>query len=372
MSIHCEVTQAEISEIGSRFELPGPVKDGAPYGNGHINDTFLVNAGSPGGEARFIFQRINHEIFRDVASLMENIRRVTEHVRRKLAAAACPDPSRQALTLIRAKDGSCFFRAAGGDCWRVYEFLEGTETIEVVESCRQAREAARAFAGFQEMLMDLPPPALHETIPDFHHTPKRLAALGRAVRRDVCGRAGEVAKELGMIDARRELCGVLVDRLEAGGLPLRTTHNDTKINNIRFDLRTGRGGAVIDLDTVMPGLVHYDFGDMVRTCCFTGTEDDPDLSRATLRLDIHAAVVAGFLEGGRGFLTPAEIACLPFAGPLICLEIGIRFLTDYLEGDVYFKTSRPGHNLERARVQLRRVELLEQAAEEIGEIFRRV
>jgi hypothetical protein len=343
-------------DVSREFCLGGVVRSAMPYGNGHINDTFLAETETEG--RRYVFQRINDSIFQDVPRLMENIRRVCEHV--TIAASRLPaDIRQQPMVLMPAKSGGTFARDARGGYWRVYEYLEGTETIEQVEDVAHARESAKAFGVFLDMLRDLPGPRLHETIPHFHDTPKRIRDLEVAVDRDVAGRLSEVEAEVAFVRDHAEIADALTRRLKTGELPERITHNDTKINNIRFDCTTGKGAAVIDLDTVMPGLVHYDFGDMIRTTCFVGSEDERDLSTVRLRAEYVEAVYEGFLEGASGFLTDAEKSCLDLAGTIICLEIGVRFLTDYLEGDVYFKTHRPRQNLERARVQFRRVELLE-------------
>ena len=345
-------------EIAEDFRLDGAIRSAVPYGNGHINDTFLAETGADG--RRYVFQRINGSIFRDVPRLMENIRRVCEHV--QVAALRLPADIRQRpMVLIPAKHGGTFVKDVEGNCWRVYEYLEGTETIEQVEDVAHARESAKAFGVFLDMLRDLPGARLHETIPHFHDTPKRIQNLEAAVEQDVAGRLSEIGDELQFVRDHMEMADALTGRLARGELPERITHNDTKINNIRFDCATEKGAVVIDLDTVMPGLVHYDFGDMIRTTAFSGAEDDPDLSAVRLRSEYMAAIYEGFIEGTSGFLTVAEKECLGLSGPIICLEIGVRFLTDYLNGDVYFKTHRPGQNLDRARVQLRRVELLIEA-----------
>ncbi|MDT8389733.1 MAG: aminoglycoside phosphotransferase family protein [Lentisphaeria bacterium] len=351
---HEEINLDSLKSIGAYFDLPGAVTTGAPYGNGHINDTYLARAGS----LQFVFQRVNHLIFQDVPLLMNNIQRVTDHLRLKIHDLP-PRLRQQVLTLVPAKNGDSHVVDPRGDYWRVYEYLEGTETLEQVDTPERARDGARSFAVFQSLLMDFPSPSLHETIPDFHHTPRRLEQLKQATDEDARGRLKSVLNELDFVLEREGLAEVLVNEITAGNLPIRITHNDTKINNIRFDCGSGKGNAVIDLDTVMPGLIHYDFGDMIRTCCFEGEEDGGDIHSIRLRQDVLTALIQGFLEGAGSFLTPAEMAYLPVAGRLICLEIGIRFLTDYLQGDTYFKTSRPDQNLDRARVQFQRVKLLE-------------
>ncbi len=351
--------EKSLLQVSNEFRIDGMIQTATPYGNGHINDTFLVQTDAPTAP-RYVFQRINHSIFQDIPRLMNNIRRVCEHVESR--APQLPAAIRQRpLTLIPLKTGGTSARDENGCQWRAYEYLEGTETIEQVEDVEHARESAKAFGVFLDMLRDLPGPRLHETIPRFHDTPHRIRDLEAAASKDSENRALEVEGELAFVRERMPMADALTRRLAADELPERITHNDTKINNIRFNCTTGRGAAVIDLDTVMPGLVHYDFGDMIRTTAFAGPEDERDLSRVRLRPEYMDAVWNGFLEGTARFLTEAERRCLDLAGPIICLEIGTRFLTDHLQGDVYFKTHRPHHNLDRARVQFRRVELLENA-----------
>lgn len=340
----------DLAEVGRAFGLAGRYREGAPYGSGHINDTFAVTYETPAGTVRYIHQRINDRIFRDVPALMDNIARVTGHVRARLAAQGVRDP-RAALTLVPTTGGAPFHRDPEGRYWRTYVFIEGARTYDVIESARQAYEAARAFGRFQALLADLPPPRLHETIPDFHHTPKRFAALAAALRADAFGRAAGCRREVDQALAWEADAGRLVRMQQRGELQERVTHNDTKLNNVMLDDRTQHGICVIDLDTVMPGLSLYDFGDMVRTATNAAAEDERDLSRVTCRLDMFEALARGYLATARAFLAPAEMEQLAFAGRLLTLECGVRFLTDHLQGDTYFKIKREGHNLDRCRTQ---------------------
>jgi len=289
---------------------------------------------------------------------MDNIVRVTAHLRTKLAGSA--DASRRTLTVIPARaDGRPCVRDPAGNWWRLYLFIEQARTYDVIAHERQAFEAARAFARFQSLLADLPAPRLHETIPAFHNTLSRLDALDAAIQADAFGRKAEVAAEIAFVEARRASCGHLLERHACGDIPERITHNDTKINNVMLDDATGEGVCVIDLDTVMPGLALYDFGDMVRSATASSREDERDLSKVGSRIGMFEALARGYLEGA-DFLLPAEREELVFAGPLITLTIGIRFLTDYLAGDVYFRTHRPGQNLDRCRVQFQMVRSMEE------------
>jgi Ser/Thr protein kinase RdoA (MazF antagonist) len=361
----------ELKEVTRHFQISGRFQEAAPQGRGHINDTYQVRMEAGGTVRRYILQRINSRVFPDIPRLMENIARVTGHLRMRLAGEPGGDPDREALTPIPARDGRSFWQDGTGGFWRVYLFIEGIRVVETAAAPGQAFEASRAFGRFLRLLRDLPPPALHETIPGFHHTPRRFAALADALRRDSLGRAAEARREIDFALDRAPLAGVLVAQQAAGRLPVRATHNDTKINNVLLDDASGRGLAVIDLDTVMPGLVAYDFGDMVRTFTCTGQEDEPDPDRIVFRPEYYEALARGFASEAGPFLTPAEWAALETGGRLITLEIGIRFLTDYLEGDVYFKTRRPAHNLDRTRVQFQRLRLLEGAGPAMADVIDR-
>ena len=361
----------DLRKVCRQFRFAGEWLDGAPYGTGHINDTYAIRQQTGAGVTRYILQRVNHKIFKDVPRLMANVQRVTDHIRGKLAVLPGHDPKRETLTVVPTRDGQSYHQDEDGNFWRSYLFIEGAKTYDEITSPRQAFEAAKAFANYQKMLMDLPGSRLHETIPDFHHTPKRFAALETAIGKDVAHRAAQAQPEIAFALARRPMTGTLIALLEKGAMPERVTHNDTKINNVMLDDKDGHGVCVIDLDTVMPGLALYDFGDEVRTTTCTGAEDEQDLGKAKFRLEMFAELVRGYLETGRGFLTPAEVDYLAFSGRLITFEIGIRFLADYLDGDVYFKTHRPDHNLHRCRVQFERVRQMEAAEDAMNQVVAR-
>jgi Ser/Thr protein kinase RdoA (MazF antagonist) len=344
----------DVAPVARQFSIRGDFVSAEPYGSGHINDTFCVVFDQAGTRVRYIFQRINHHIFKQPVALMENIQRVTTHLGRALAPE--PDASRRVLSLIPARDGQPFHRDDTGYYWRVYLFIEHARTYDAVESTAQAFAAARAFGRFQQLLADLPAPRLHDTIPDFHHTPKRFAALQHAIDQDAVNRAALAQPEIDFALRHQPLTRVLLD----AHLPERVTHNDTKLNNVMLDDTTGEGVCVIDLDTVMPGLALYDFGDMVRTTTSPAREDERDLSKVTMQFPMFAALVKGYLSTASGFLTRAEKQLLAVSGQLITFEIGLRFLTDYLAGDTYFKVHREGHNLDRCRTQFRLVESIQQ------------
>lgn len=344
--------------IAGAFDIPGVFHAAVPFGSGHINDTYCATFVAAGEPTRYILQRINHQIFGNPAALMQNIERVTTHLAAKLEGEEV-DGRRGILNLIPTRDSRNWHMDPLGHYWRAYRFIEQARTFDIVESAAQAYQAAKEFGRFQRLLADLPAPRLHDTIPDFHHTPKRFAALERAIAADVANRAHLVVPEINFVLGRREVCSVLLD----ANLPERVTHNDTKLNNVLLDEHTGEGICVIDLDTVMPGLAPFDFGDMVRTTTSPVAEDEQDLSKVTLQFPMFEALLRGYLESAGSFLTPAERNHLVTAGKLITFENGIRFLTDYLGGDTYFKIHRPSQNLDRCRTQFQLVASIEQQEE---------
>ena len=345
--------------IARNFSLSGEVLTATPYGSGHINDTYKVEVRPAGGPRRFVLQRINHHVFRQPDALMANVERVCAHAHAKLRQAGTPDADRRTLRLVPTLSGQAWHIDGSGNRWRCYHFIEGATGHDIVRSPQQAYAAAKAFGAFQSLLADLPGARLNETIPDFHHTPARFARFQHALAKDPHGRAASSVPEIAFALARAHEVAVVVDALRAGTLPERVTHNDTKLNNVLLDDVTQEGVCVIDLDTVMPGSVLYDFGDLVRTSTSPAAEDETDLSKVRMQLPMFEALVKGYLASASGFLTPKEKELLPFAGKLISFEIGLRFLTDWLEGDTYFKIRRPAHNLDRARAQFKLVESIE-------------
>jgi hypothetical protein len=355
-----------IAAVAGQFQLCGEFLSAVPWGNGHINDTYCAVFDQAGAQVRVIVQRINHNVFKNPAALMDNIQRVTTHLAAQVSGE--PDCGRRALTLISARDGRAWHVDTEGCYWRAYRFIENASTYDTVESAGQAFQAAKAFGQFQKLLAGLPAPRLHDTIVDFHHTPKRLLALEQAIASDVVGRAIQAKPEIEFALARRSITSLLLD----AKLPERVTHNDTKFNNVLFDNATGEGICVIDLDTVMPGLALYDFGDMVRTVTSPAMEDERDLSKVTMQFPMFEALVRGYLASTGSFLTQAEKQHLAFSGKLITFEIGLRFLTDYLAGDTYFKVHRDGHNLDRCRAQFKLVESIEQQEEKMDRLVRSI
>lgn len=343
------VSVPELADLFARFATAQRFHRGGPYGNGHINDTFAVYTDTG---PNYILQRLNTHVFRHPVALMENVARVCAHLQAKLRAHPDAEPEREALTLIPTVDGAPCLQDAHGDYWRCYIFVGRIVTVDVVEHEAQAFAGAEAFGRFGGLLADLPAPPLHETIPHFHDTPKRFAALQAAIAADSAGRAAACRPEIDYALSLGHLTGAITAGLADGSLPLRVTHNDTKINNVLLDYRTQAGVCVIDLDTVMPGSALYDFGDLVRTATGHFAEDSRDLAGVAVDLSRYRAVTRGYLSGARDFLSANELSLLPVGGILMTYEVGIRFLTDYLQGDVYFRTHRPEQNLDRCRTQL--------------------
>ena len=363
---------APIAAIIKGFTIFGSYLGSRPYGGGHINDTYVAAFSQSGTRVRYIFQRINENVFKNPVALMDNVRRVTEESQAKLFRAGVPDVSRRALKVIPSVDGRPYFQDADGKTWRCYLFIEGARTYDIIQSERQAFQAARAFGEFQALVAELPGDRLHETIPNFHNTRSRFDRLKEIAGTDPHGRLKEVHSEWAFVQERESFVDVLLDLQAQGEIPERITHNDTKLNNVMIDDATETGICVIDLDTVMPGLALYDFGDMVRTATSPALEDVKDLSKVRLQMPMFAALVRGYMSSAGSFLNQAEIGHLAFSGKLITLEIGIRFLTDYLEGDVYFKVKRPGHNLDRCRTQLTLVKSIEEQEEAMEAVVRTI
>ncbi len=351
------MTTAEqyLNESLAAFDFGAPAVETVRFGEGHINDTFAVRTQSG---KRFILQRISPAAFKQPGQLMENITGVTQYLEQIISQSG-GDPNRETLRVLRARDGaSCFYDSAGC-CWRAFPFIEETICCQSADTPELFAASGRAFGRFQQLLRDYPAETLHETIPRFHDTENRLANLKAAVQADTHGRAAACQPEIDFMLAREADCSVALQALRDGELPLRVTHNDTKLNNVLMDEKTKEGICVIDLDTVMPGLSINDFGDSIRFGANHCAEDETDLSKVNLDLNLFAVYTAAFLEGAGGTLTDAEIRFLPWGAKLMTLECGMRFLTDYLEGDVYFHIQREHQNLDRCRTQCKLVSDME-------------
>lgn len=350
---------SRLLNISRQFHIYGELLHAEPCKVGHINETYTATYEQGGKQIRYIHQRINHEVFKDPVGLMDNLQRVTTHLRQKFAEHGVRDITRRALTVIPTRDGRSYFKTTDGEFWRTFVFIENVRTFESVESGEQAYEAGKAFGEFQRLLVDLPGARLHDTIPHFHNTRKRFEAFAKALKEDRVNRAASAKKEIAWVLAHEKLCDVVLKAMAAKKIPERITHNDTKFNNVMLDIETGRAMCVVDLDTVMPGCALYDFGDQVRTTTSPTLEDELDLSKVEMRMPMFKALCRGYLETAGAFLNKHERALIAFSGKLITYTIGLRFLTDYLNGDAYFRIHRPHHNLDRCRTQFRLVDSIE-------------
>jgi Phosphotransferase enzyme family len=350
----------------SRFAVEGSLVSLAPHTSGLINSSWVATFDAPGGRRRFLLQRINQHVFPRPEQVMENMVRVTRHVASRLARDGAHDASRRVLSLVPSREGASHHVDAAGETWRLVRWIERARSSERAASEAEALEAACAFGRFQRQLRDLPGPRLHETIPGFHDTPGRLAALERAVAGDAAGRVASCQAEIAALLDRRPLARALASRVAEGELAERPVHNDAKVANVLRDETTGEALAVVDLDTVMPGLALHDFGDLVRSTVSETAEDETDLSRVSVRVPIFRALARGFVEGAGDTLSPLERSLFPTAAELVTYEQALRFLTDHVDGDRYYRIERAGHNLDRTRTQLRLLESLERARPALG------
>ena len=367
------MVQAEtmLQEVLAAYDFGAPVVGALRYGQGHINDTFVVHTQPEDASCRrFILQRMSPAAFKRPDQLMENIMGVTEYLGREIESRG-GDREREALRVIRPRNGEPYYTDSANGAWRVYPFVEDTICYQTAETPALFAASGRAFGHFQRLLQGYPAQTLHETIPHFHDTEDRLAKLKAALAADKLGRAAECRPELDFVLSREADCSVALQALRDGVLPLRVTHNDTKLNNVLMDRDSGEGLCIIDLDTVMPGLSINDFGDSIRFGANHSAEDEKDLSKVNLDVSLFEAYTQAFLEGAGGTLTAAEIDYLPWGAKLMTFECGIRFLTDYLEGDVYFHTTRDGQNLDRCRTQFKLVSDMEAHWDELAEIVKK-
>ncbi|NMB97137.1 MAG: aminoglycoside phosphotransferase family protein [Clostridiaceae bacterium] len=355
-------------DIMKQFNVEGDFIKAELINSGHINDTYFVSFRKKDNKVqKYTLQRINHYVFKEPDRLMNNIIKVTNHIREKVKNEN-GNPKRETLTFIPALNGKYFYKTPQGDYWRVYSYIENAVTYQKVEDSKHFYSAGKAFGKFQMYLNDFSAKDLHETIPDFHNTPKRLKALIESIDTDSVNRAIAVKPEIDFVMKRAEQADLIVNLLNEGSIPLRVTHNDTKFNNVLIDINTGDGICVIDLDTVMPGSSLYDYGDSIRSGANTADEDEPDLSKVWLDIGLFENFTRGYFEMMHNLLKPKEIEYLPFSSILITLELGMRFLMDYINGDTYFKVHREGHNLDRARVQFKLVADMEKKYDKMKNI----
>jgi aminoglycoside phosphotransferase (APT) family kinase protein len=358
--------EEQLQSVSKEFQIYGEILHAEPCKIGHINETYTATYGQGGTKVRYIHQKINKEVFKQPNEVMENVVRVTGHIRSKLEGQGLRDVTRRVITIVPTREGKPVYVDNSGDFWRTFVFVEGIQSFEAVESPQQAYEAGKAFGKFQDLLADLPGKRLHETIPDFHNSRVRFDAFKAALRLDRFNRCALAADEIAFCLENEDLVDVLLDAQSRGDLKERITHNDTKFNNVLMDVETGEERCVVDLDTVMPGLVLYDFGDMVRTTTSPTLEDEIDLSKVEVEMKLFEKLAEGYVTAASGFLTEAEKSFVAFSGKIMAFTIGLRFLTDYLSGDTYFRVHRPRHNLDRSRVQFKLARSIAEQEEEMN------
>lgn len=357
-----------ISELLGAFSFSGEFENSTQLHDGHINNTYKFDFREADGTInRYLVQEINTYVFKDYDGLMRNVMGVTEFMQKKVAENG-GDVKRECLTVIPTADGKPYYLDGEGRCWRCYNFIYNAHSRQGIDCAKTSYAAAKAFGKFQNMLADYPIDSLVETIPNFHNTVSRFADFKKAVEDNLSGRADQVKEEIGFAFAREKDCSVLLDLVAEGKLPLRVTHNDTKLNNVLFDNETNEGICVVDLDTVMPGLSLYDFGDSIRFSANTATEDEKDISKVSISLEYFKAYTLGYLSTAGESLTAEEINQLAFSSKLMTLECGMRFLGDFINGDVYFKTEYPEHNLDRCHTQFALVADMEKKMSQMQEI----
>jgi Ser/Thr protein kinase RdoA (MazF antagonist) len=360
-----------INAIISHFTLQGRLMKAERFGSGLINDTYLCEFGEGSDIRKYILQRINVAVFRHPEQVMENVEVVTTHIVSRLRAEGVQDPYAVTPALIPTRYGRSFHRDDSGSYWRMLHYIEAGTVFDTVKDVRHACEVGRGLGRFQSLVSDLPPERLHDTMPGFHHTPKYLKEFDDVVNADVKNRAAGVNAEIALVSRRRALAPVLTDLMNSGRIPMRVVHNDPKVNNVLIHTATGGALCMIDLDTVKPGIVHFDFGDCVRSAANPAGEDAEDLSEVGLDLPLFEAVARGYLCEAGDFLTETEIKMLPASIMVITFELGLRFLIDYLRGDTYFRIKYPDHNLYRARVQFKLLESIEKTEEDITAIVKK-
>ncbi len=348
-----------LESIVGHFSIPGTFVRAERFGSGLINDTYLCQFLNDGTSRKYILQRINQSVFKHPDQVMTNVEAVTSHIAKKLRAEGVRDPDTVAPALIQARGGKFFHIDDNGSYWRMFHFIESGMVLDEVADARHAYEVGRGLGRFQALVSDLPPDDLYDTLPGFHYTTLYLSAFDDALMSDGDRRAGAITAERQFVFRRRPLATVLIDRMRSKEVPLRVVHNDPKVNNIMIHSSTREALCMLDLDTVKPGIVHFDFGDCVRSVANPAGENEEDLSKVSIDLALFEAVAVGYLREAGSFLTKNEIEMLPVSVKVITFELGLRFLADYLRGDVYFKIKYPTHNLHRARVQFKLLESIE-------------
>ncbi len=362
-------TITNFDNILDKFLIDGELISCEPYGFGHINRTYLAIYNQNGKQKRYIVQQINSKLFDPVEHLMSNIELVTEFARKKIKAEG-GDPDRESLTIIRTKDNKTFYKKDEESYFRVYIFIENTVVLQTVTNDKDFYYSAIAFGNFTKLLAECDASKLYEILPNFHNTVVRFENFKKALNADIMGRAKDCKEEIDFIMSREHYYSKIVDKIASGEIPLRVTHNDTKLNNVLLDDKTGEPVAVIDLDTIMPGSLCYDFGDSIRFGCNPASEDEKDLSKVNFRFDLYKIYLQGYLEAVGDGITKAEKDNLALGAIMMTIECGMRFLADHLEGDTYFKTAFPGHNLDRCRTQLKLVADMEAIFDEMNALVK--
>jgi hypothetical protein len=366
-----EIGNDKLHAIARKFNIQGELLEVTTIKTGHINNTYCMTYKIGDSDKKsFIIQAINRYVFKNPEKIMENVHAITNHLRRKIAEQG-GDPERETLNFLRTCEGEDFFIDDEDNFWRAYIYIDNSRTYNEVHDTDLLYSAGFAFGNFQRMLADFPINALHETIPDFHNTKKRMLAFSEAVKRDEMGRAKDVQPEIKFFEVRFDMASRLIDMLESGQMPLRVTHNDTKYNNILIDNETKKALCVIDLDTVMPGLSVYDFGDAIRFAASSAAEDETDLSKVYMNLDYYEAFTKGFIGASKGFFTQNELDNMAWGARIITMELASRFLMDHLNGDLYFRIHRENHNLDRARNQIKIVRDMEEKFDEMNAIVKK-
>lgn len=365
------MSESKIKDIISHFPFKGDFIEAKETKTGLINTTFVLTFGDECGEYKYVLQKINTNVFTNPDELMSNIMNVTAFLRNKIKQNG-GNPQRETLTFLYTNDSSPYFKDVENDCWRAYEHIGGCYTCDSVDEASKAYRAGKAFGHFQKLLSDYPADGLFETIKNFHNTPSRFADLEKAIEENKAGRLASVQKEIDFARSRISDASKLTDMLASEELPIRVTHNDTKINNVLFNQITNEAFCVIDLDTIMPGLSLYDFGDSIRTGAVTKDENERNLQTVSLDMELYEAYTDGFLSEAGEFLTQNEVNEMAFSVKLMALEVGVRFLTDYLNGDTYFSISYPDNNIDRCRNQFRLVEDVESKLDKMNEITQKL
>jgi len=354
-----------LKEIFSLFKTKGSYINGKPYGSGHIHDTFLIETS---GSDNYVLQRLNNNVFKNIPAMQENIERVTNHIREKLKARNSKDIKRECLTFLYSHTGKTWINDGDGSYWRTSIYIPDHRSYDIMDTPLKAFESGKAIGNFQSMLADFKGKPLNETIPYFQHVGKRLETFLNKIKEDRVNRVSSVADDIRFINDRAEEMKVILNLGSDGIMPVRITHNDTKFNNILLD-QNDKALCLIDLDTVMPGFIHYDFGDAMRTGANNATEDEPDLSKVNFNLEMFSAFSEGYLSEARSFITPKELEYLAFAPLLITYTQAVRFLTDYIDGDRYYKIHHEHHNLQRTKAQIKLIMSMEEQYEEMKNII---